>query len=125
MLLLELMQQNALGCAGGQAGGGGMSSLVLMGAMFLVFYFMLIRPQQKKAREHREMLAALKKGDEVITQGGLFGKITGLTEGVVTLEVSEKVRVRVLRAQILGLANQATQESEAQAREARESKAEK
>jgi preprotein translocase subunit YajC len=104
--LLQLMQGGPAGCAPGQGAGGGMQSLILMGLMFAVFYFMLIRPQAKKAKEHREMLSALTKGTEVITQGGIFGKITGLTDTTVTLEVSEKVRIKVLRSQILGPSSQ-------------------
>ncbi|MCA9665994.1 MAG: preprotein translocase subunit YajC [Myxococcales bacterium] len=73
-----------------------------MGLMFLVFYFLLIRPQQKKAREHREMLSNLKRGDRIITNGGLVGRISGITEKYVTLEIAEKVRVRALRSHVLG-----------------------
>ena len=68
--------------------------------LFGIFYFLLIRPQQKRQREHRELLAQLKKGDQVITSGGLYGRITGLTDTVVTLEITEKVRVKVARSQI-------------------------
>jgi preprotein translocase subunit YajC len=68
--------------------------------LFGIFYFLLIRPQQKRQREHRELLAHLKKGDQVITSGGLYGRITGLTDTVVTLEITEKVRVKVARSQI-------------------------
>lgn len=82
--------------------GGGLSSLAPMILMFVVFYFLLIRPQQKKAKEHREMLANLKRGDRVITQGGMLGKVTGLSEKFVTIEVAEKIRLRVLRSHILG-----------------------
>ena len=85
------------GCAG-----GGLQQFVLMGLMFLVFYFLLIRPQQKKAREHREMLSNLKRGDRIITNGGLVGRISGITEKYVTLEIAEKVRVRALRSHVLG-----------------------
>ena len=67
-----------------------------------VFYFMMIRPQQKKARELSDWLKSLKKGDEVVTSGGLIGKITGLTDDTVILEVQEKVRLRVLRNHITG-----------------------
>jgi len=67
-----------------------------------VFYFVLIRPQQRRAREHREMLQNLKKGDAIITNGGLVGKISGLTDQEVTLEVAEKIRVRVMRSHIAG-----------------------
>ena len=70
--------------------------------MFAVFYFMLIRPQQKKQKELQDWLKALKKGDEVVTSGGLVGRITGLTDNMVTLEVQEKVRLRVLRSHITG-----------------------
>src|SRR5262245_2358687 len=112
--LLQFMADPPAGCAGQST----TQSLVLMGLMFAVFYFMLIRPQAKKAKEHREMLGGLKKGDEVITQGGIYGKITGLTDSVATLEVSEKVRIRVVRSQILGPATQATaSEAQAQARD--------
>ena len=69
-------------------------------AIVAVFYFVLIRPQQKRAKEHREMLQNLKKGDLVVTTGGLVGKISGMTESVVTLEVAEKIRLRVLRGHI-------------------------
>lgn len=72
--------------------------------IFGVFYFLMIRPQQKKAKEHKALLDNLKKGDAVITNGGLYGKVTGLTDTVVTLEIAEKVRVRVSRGHIAGLA---------------------
>jgi preprotein translocase subunit YajC len=71
--------------------------------MFAIFYFLLIRPQQKKQKAHRELLGDLKKGDRVITSGGLYGRITGITDTVVTLEISEKVRVKVGRGNIAGL----------------------
>ncbi|MCC6749648.1 MAG: preprotein translocase subunit YajC [Deltaproteobacteria bacterium] len=70
--------------------------------MFVVFYFLLIRPQQKRAKEHREMLANLKRGDMIVTNGGMIGKITGITDRIVTLEVAEKIRLRVMRTHILG-----------------------
>lgn len=68
--------------------------------VFVVFYFLLIRPQQKKTKEHREMLARLKKNDEVVTSGGIYGKVVALTDAVVTLEVASNVRIRVHRPQI-------------------------
>ena len=86
-----------LGC-----GGGGITGMVPFLFIFVVFYFMLIRPQQKKQREQQDWLKSLKKGDEVVTTGGLIGKITGLNDAVVTLEVQEKVRLRVLRSAIAG-----------------------
>lgn len=86
----------------GACGAGGMQSLILMAAMFAVFYFILIRPQQKRAREHQQMLANLSKGDQVVTRGGLVGRISGIQDNLVVLEVQEKVRIRVLRSHIDG-----------------------
>jgi len=88
---------------GGSGWGGSAQSLGMLALMFVVFYFMLIRPQQKRAKEHQSMLTALKKGDRIITTGGLIGRISGITDRLVTLEVAEKVRVQILRAQIQGL----------------------
>jgi preprotein translocase subunit YajC len=75
-------------------------TLIFMFGIFVVFYFLLIRPQQKKAKEHQKMLQALKPGDEVVTNGGLIGKITGISDQTMTVEISEKVRVRVLKSQV-------------------------
>jgi preprotein translocase subunit YajC len=90
------------GPAGGAPGGGMMGALLPLLLMFLVFYILLIRPQQKRTKQHRDFLNALKKGDEVITSGGLHGKVTGITENVVTLEVADKVRIKVQRGNISG-----------------------
>jgi len=91
------------GGAGGAAPGGGMMGALLpLLLMFLVFYILLIRPQQKRTKQHREFLDSLKKGDEVVTSGGIYGKVTGITENVVTLEVADKVRIKVQRGNISG-----------------------
>lgn len=87
------------GCMGGQ----GVSSLVMMLLMFVVFYLVLIRPQQKKAKEHQNMLSNLKKGDNVITRGGVVGKISGVRDNVLVIEVQEKVRIQVAKSYIDGL----------------------
>jgi len=71
--------------------------------IFVVFYFLLIRPQQQKAKEQRTMLANLKRNDDVITAGGLYGKIMALTDKVVTLEIAPNVRVRIDRQQIASM----------------------
>ena len=68
--------------------------------LFAVFYFLIIRPQQQKQNQHTAMLANLKKNDEVITSGGLYGRIMNLADDVVTLEIAANVRVRVSRPQI-------------------------
>ena len=72
-------------------------------AMFAVIYFLLIRPSQAQRNQQAQLLAALKKDDEVITTGGILGRISALDDKVVTLEVSDKVRIRVLRERIAGL----------------------
>lgn len=82
--------------------GQGVMSFVPLILIFAVFYFLLIRPQQKKAKEHQNFLANLKKGDAVVSSGGIQGVVTGLTETVVTLEIADNVRVKVSRQYILG-----------------------
>lgn len=77
-----------------QTGAGGWLLIVLM---FVVFYFMLIRPQTKRAKEHREMVSALSEGDEVVTAGGMLGRITSITDQFVTLEISDGVSIKVQR----------------------------
>lgn len=68
--------------------------------IFAIMYFMVIRPQQKKSKDHQELLNKLKKNDEVMTSGGIYGKVVDLKETVVTLEVAPNVRIRVARPQI-------------------------
>ena len=68
--------------------------------IFIIMYFLVIRPQQKKTKQHQEMLNKLKKNDEVMTAGGIYGKVVSLADNVVTLEVAPNVRLRVHRPQI-------------------------
>ena len=82
----------------GSAGQGGSSqwmSFLPLILLFVVFYFLLIRPQQKRAKEHKSFLENLKKGDKIITSGGLYGTITGINDDSITIEIAEKVRVKV------------------------------
>jgi preprotein translocase subunit YajC len=88
----------AAGGAGGLLGG----QLPLLLIFFAIFYFLVLRPQSKKAKEHQAMLAELKKGDEVVTNGGLIGKISGVADTELTLQVQEGVRIRVTRASVQG-----------------------
>ena len=88
---------------GGAEGAGGITSFIPLILMFVIFYFLLIRPQQKKTKDHREMITNLRKGDRVITTGGIYGRITGLDEHRVTLEISDKVRIKLVRGNIAGL----------------------
>jgi len=81
----------------GAAGFGGFIPIILM---FVIFYFLLIRPQQKRQKEHRNMVSNLKKGDRIITSGGLHGRITGIDDNTLTVEIADKVRVKVARANV-------------------------
>ena len=84
-------------------GQGGIAGMMLpMIFIFVIFYFLLIRPQQKKAKEHQNYLDALEKGSDVVTNGGIIGKVTGLTPTTVTIEVAPKVRIKVTRGSISG-----------------------
>lgn len=94
------------GAPGGQAPagpGGFLFQLLPLLLIFVVFYFLLIRPQQARQRKQKEMLKAIKKGDEVYTAGGLRGKVTGAAEKVLTLEIADNVRVKVYRNFIAGV----------------------
>ena len=86
--------------APGLGGAGGMLGFLPLVLVFVIFYLLLIRPQQKKAKDHQEMLSRLKKNDEVMTSGGIYGKVVALADNVVTVEVAPNVRLRVHRPQI-------------------------
>ena len=89
----------AMGAAGNGAPqtGGDYGFFIMMAALFAIFYFLLIRPQQKKQKEVKKMLAELTYGDSVVTAGGIHGTIVAITEEIVTLEVAEKVKIKVSR----------------------------
>ena len=87
----------------GEGGAQGFSPFILFIIIFAIFYLLVFRPQQRKAKQHRELLSNLKAGDRVVTTGGLHGKITSLADSIVTLEIADKVRVKVSRNQISGL----------------------
>lgn len=86
--------------SGAASPGGGMESMLLIVLMFVVLYFLMIRPQMKRAKEHRQLVEALQKGDEVITAGGMVGRINKVSEGYITLEVAENVEIRVQRPSV-------------------------
>ena len=88
-------------------GGSSLISFMPFILIFFIFYFLLIRPQQKRQKEQDKMLSGIEKGDSVITAGGVHGKVTGLTDDVITLEIAalkgERVRVKVSRAKVDGV----------------------
>ena len=93
---------NLAQAAASPAGSNPLTQFVPLIAIFAIFYFLVLRPQSKKAKDHQAMLAELKKGDEVVTQGGIIGKISGITDAELTLQVQEGVRIRVTRASVQG-----------------------
>jgi preprotein translocase subunit YajC len=96
------------GGAGGE-GAGGFAGFIPLILMFVIFYFLLIRPQQKRTKEHRQMISNLKKGDRIITSGGIHGRITGMDESTLTVEIADKVRVKVARGNVANLAQPTAQ----------------
>ena len=84
----------------GPAGGGLLEMLLPLALIMLIFYFLLIRPQQKRLKEHRNLIAAIRRGDTVVTSGGLIGKVTKVADDELQVEVSEGVRLRVVRGTI-------------------------
>ncbi len=90
---------------GGAAGqsAGGFSSFIPLILMFVIFYFLLIRPQQKKSKEHREMISNVKKGDRIVTSGGIHGDVTHVGETTMTVKIADKVRIKLARGNVAAL----------------------
>ena len=89
----------------------GISTLLLMVGFFVLFYFMLIRPQQKRAKEHKNLIASLKKGDEIVTSGGLLGKLTSVGDSFVTVQLADSVEIKVQRHAIAAVMPKGTLKS--------------
>ncbi|MFC0341316.1 preprotein translocase subunit YajC [Paracoccus niistensis] len=104
MFVTPAYAQAAAPAAGGAAAFAQFVPLILV---FVIMYFLIMRPQQKKMRLHREMIAALKKGDNVITQGGIIGKVVGVRDEEIEVEIAQGVRIRVVRATITQVVNRA------------------
>jgi preprotein translocase subunit YajC len=95
--------------AGGAAGGaGGLSQILVLVVFVVVFYFLLIRPQQKRAKEHQAMLSKLATGDEVVSAGGILGRVTDIGDSFVTIEIADGVRIKVQKGQITSLVPKGT-----------------
>ena len=101
--MFDVAYAMGVGGAGGE-GASGFSGFIPLILMFVIFYFLLIRPQQKKTKEHRQMIASLKKGDRIVTSGGIHGRITGMDDVTLTVEIADKVRVKVARGNVSALA---------------------
>jgi preprotein translocase subunit YajC len=97
---------------GGQ--GGGFGAFIPLILIFVIFYFLLIRPQQKKAKKHQDFLGNLKRDDHVVTNGGIHGKVTGITDTIVTLEIAPNVRIKINKANIAGLSQTQSRQDDKQ-----------
>lgn len=89
----------------------GLMGLVPLIVIFIIFYFLLLRPQMKRAKEQRKLVEALAKGDEVVTTGGMFGKITDVEESIVTLEIADGVRIKMQKNAVTSLLPKGTVKS--------------
>src|SRR5215216_3969836 len=96
MLVSEAWAQ----AAAAPAGAFDMQGMLLIGAMFAVMYFLMIRPQMKRAKEHKAMIDALQQGDEVVTAGGVLGRVSKMGEGYVSVEIAPNVEVQVQRSAV-------------------------
>ncbi|MCL5268032.1 MAG: preprotein translocase subunit YajC [Bacteroidetes bacterium] len=94
-LLLALMAQQ-----GGDAGGGMVSTVIMFALIIFIFYFMIIRPQSKRQKERQKMLEAMKKGDKIVTSGGIHGKIIGMEDKTVLVEISDNVKIKVEKSAV-------------------------
>ena len=106
-LIPDAMAQSA----GGGAPGGGIAPILMMVVFIAIFYFLLIRPQQKKAKEHQAMVTKLSAGDEVVTSGGILGKIVEVSDSFVTREIAPNVQIKVQKFQVTSLMPKGTLKS--------------
>ena len=95
----------AMGAGGAEGGGNVFAQFIPLILIFAIFWFLVIRPQQKKAKAHRLLVSELKKGDEVFTDGGIYGTVQKVADDVVTLEISPKVPIRIVRSRISEIVN--------------------
>jgi preprotein translocase subunit YajC len=100
MFIATAYAMGAPGGGAGASGGGGLSSLIMMAVIFAIFYFILIRPQQKKMKEHKKMVEELKKGDRIITSGGMYATVENSTPETLTVKISEGVKVKLTRSSV-------------------------
>ncbi len=109
--MIDFLAAPAFAAGGDASGGGSMLSLLPLIIIFVVFYFLLIRPQQKRAKQHKEMVAALKKGDEVATNGGTAGVIVKVGDNFIDLQIAEQVVIKVQRHAVAAMLPKGTLKS--------------
>ncbi len=97
---MDFLISNAYAEGAAAPAGGGIEMILMMGVFFAIMYFMIIRPQQKRAKEHKQLLDGLGKGDEVVTGGGILGKVAGINENFVELTIADNVTIKVQKQAI-------------------------
>lgn len=97
--------------AGGDGGGGMMSTLIMFLLIIAIFYFLILRPQQKRQKERQKMLDAVKKGDKVITAGGMHGTVAGLDDKSLLIQVAENVKIKFDRTAVTTIVREGEQET--------------
>lgn len=111
-LISDAMAAGAAGGApNGAAGAGGLFNIALLVLIFVAFYFLLLRPQSKRQKEHRKMVEALAKGDEVITNGGMLGRVTNVGEQFIKVEVADGIELKIQRSAVSALMPKGTVKS--------------
>lgn len=100
--MLDFIFPSAYAQAAGAGQPNPLMSLVPFIFIFVIFYFLMIRPQQKRMKQEQEMLKSLGKGDEIFTKSGILGTIYGMTDRIITLEIAEGIRIKVLRSEVAG-----------------------
>ncbi|ALG68107.1 preprotein translocase subunit YajC [Beggiatoa leptomitoformis] len=97
---MDFLIQNAWAEGAATPAGSGFASLIPLVILFVVFYFLLIRPQTKRVKEHKTMVDSLAKGDEIVTQGGLLGKVTNLGDNFIAVEIAPNLEVKIQRQSV-------------------------
>jgi preprotein translocase subunit YajC len=87
---------------GAEQQGGGIEGIIMLVIMFAIFYLLLIRPQQKRAKQHKELVSSLSAGDQVVTAGGIHGKVTAVEDTLITLEIAANTRIKINRSSVVG-----------------------
>lgn len=100
-----VLAQSAPAASGSPEAAPAWMQFVPIAVIMFVFYFFLIRPQAKKQQEQKNFLSTLKTGDQIITQSGILGKITGLNEHIINLEIAQNVQIKILKSQVLAMQN--------------------
>lgn len=109
---MDFLISQAYAQGGGEAAGPSpMANILLLVGMFVIFYFILIRPQQKRVKEHKNLVASLKKGDEVVTNGGLLGKLAEVGEQYVIVEIADNVQIKLQRSAVAAVLPKGTMKS--------------